>query len=78
VDVYFVVIQCPNTGKATRTGVELPDISAFKFIALAPVSSACDQCSEVHTWSQKDAWIERRDASRVHVRAAARRVNAAS
>jgi hypothetical protein len=78
VDVYFVVIECPNTGKATRTGVELPDISGFKFMGLSPVNSACEHCPEVHTWTQKDAWVERRDASRVHIRVAARPVDAAS
>jgi hypothetical protein len=69
VNVYFVVIQCPNTGKATRTGCEIDDIAAFKFMGLLPVSSACEQCSEVHVWTQRDAWIERRNASRIHIRA---------
>ena len=72
-DVCFVVIQCPNTGKATRTGLELPDISGFTFMGLAPISSTCEHCPEAHTWTQKDAWIERRDASRVHVRATVQR-----
>ena len=67
-DVYFIVIECPKTGRATRTGCEIGDISAFKFMGLAPVDSACEHCTEVHTWTQKDAWIERRDASRVHIR----------
>mgnify|MGYP000644213933 CR=1 FL=1 len=27
VDIYFVVVACPNTGRAARTGVELTDLA---------------------------------------------------
>ena len=70
-DVYYNVwIKCRTTGKATRTGCELDDIGSFKFTGLLPVTSACEHCHEAHTWTQKDAWIQRHRASRVHVRAA--------
>ena len=69
-DVYHVVIACPNTGKATRTGLELEDIDAFKFVGLMPTSCDCQHCLERHAWVHRDAWIERRGGSRVHVRAA--------
>ena len=70
VDIYFVVVACPNTGRAARTGVELTDLAEFPFTGLLPDSFACGHCHESHTWSQKDAWIERGQASRLHVRPA--------
>ena len=69
-DVYNVVIQCPNTGKATRTGCELDDIADFRFIGLQPQPSVCEHCHETHIWTRRDAWVERQNASGVHVRAA--------
>lgn len=69
-DIYFVVIACPNTGRAARTGVELTDLSEFAFAGLMPQRFACQHCSETHSWSNKDAWIEKHEASRLHVRAA--------
>jgi hypothetical protein len=69
-DVYYVVIECPNTGRATRTGIEVADIAAFHFVGLQPTPCQCQQCPDVHVWTHKDAWIERHQASRVHVRAA--------
>jgi hypothetical protein len=66
-DVYVVVIQCPNTGKATRTGHEIEDMDQFKYVGLLPETTACVHCNETHTWTSKDAWIERHNASRVHV-----------
>jgi hypothetical protein len=70
VDDYFVMIKCPNTGKGVRTGVELPDMASFQFVGLLPEEVACPHCPEIHTWSNKDAWMERHGASRVHVRPA--------
>lgn len=69
-DVYQVVIECPNTGKATRTGLELSDIATFAFVGLLPESCQCQHCHEAHVWSQKDAWVERHGGSRIHVRSA--------
>lgn len=70
VDIYYVVIACPNTGRAARTGVELTSIEQFAFAGLLPEQFACQHCYESHTWSHKDAWIERHQASRLHVRPA--------
>jgi hypothetical protein len=67
-DVYYVVIECPTTGKATRTGVELPDLDGFRFVGLTAQACRCEHCPETHTWSNRDAWPERHQASRVHVR----------
>lgn len=69
-DVYYVVIKCPVNGKATRTGVELPDLAGFRFVGLSPEACPCEQCGDTHVWTNKDAWPERRQASRVHVRIA--------
>jgi hypothetical protein len=65
VDIFRVLIACPNTGKATPTGHELPDLDAFKFIGLLPEEIACEHCHERHTWQRTDAWVEQRNASRV-------------
>lgn len=69
-DVYFVVIECPNTGKATRTGIELADISAFSFVGLLAQETKCQHCNDLHPWTQRDAWVERNQSSRVHIRPA--------
>lgn len=55
-DVLTIVFQCPNTGKATRTGHEVADVSQFKFIGLLPETVQCEHCPETQTWSQEDAW----------------------
>lgn len=73
-DIYYVVIECPNTGRATRTGLELSELAAFDFVALLPQTCTCQQCHETHTWSRKDAWLERHPASRLRVRAAVARL----
>ena len=69
-DVYYVVIKCPVTGRATRTGVELPDLAGFRYVGLNPEPCPCQHCGESHVWTNKDAWPERHQASRVRVRAA--------
>ena len=70
-DVYTIVFQCPNTGKATATGHEVADIAEFKFIGLLPEAVRCEHCHEHHIWTQKDAWpMARQNASRVRVPAA--------
>lgn len=70
-DAYRIVIECPNTGKATRTGHEVADIRDFKFIGLLPEVVQCEHCNESHTWRQKDAWpVGRPNASRIRLPAA--------
>jgi hypothetical protein len=69
-DIYYVVIKCPNTGRGTRTGLELSEFSAFEFVGLMPQTIDCQHCNARHTWTKKDAWMERHGASRVHVRPA--------
>jgi hypothetical protein len=61
-DVYSVVIECPNTGKATQTGHELSDLAQFKYVALLPESVRCEHCYETHTWTQRMAWITRQNS----------------
>jgi hypothetical protein len=70
VDVYRVMIDCPQSGAATPTGVELSDLMSFAFIALMPQAVVCIHCHERHVWTRRHAWLERRAASRVRVRAA--------
>lgn len=56
-DIYHVVIQCPETGKAVRTGVELTNVTAFGAVAPRPRACACEHCGSWHVWSQHDAWL---------------------
>lgn len=71
VDVYRIMIACPNTGLATPTGVEVDELAAFDFVGLMPQQASCAHCPEVHVWTRRQAWLERRNASRVRMRAAA-------
>ena len=69
-DFEHQLVAALPTGRAARTGVELTDLAEFPFAGLLPASLACDHCHESHTWNQKHAWIERAQASRLHVRPA--------
>jgi hypothetical protein len=70
-EVFSIVVECPTTGRATRTGHEVADIAGFNFVGLLPETVQCEHCSESHTWSQKDAWpVARQNASRVRLPAA--------
>lgn len=62
-DVYRVVIKCPNTGRAIPTGHELSNLEGFAAIGLQPEACRCPYCPSWHVWRHGDAWIER-DASR--------------
>jgi hypothetical protein len=71
-DVYAAVIECPNTGKATRTGHDLSDLAQFIYLGLLPETVYCSHCGDAHTWTNRDAWLQRQDACRVHIPAARR------
>lgn len=57
-NIYHVLIQCPETGMAVRTGVELTDIAAFQAVAVRPRACACEHCGSWHVWSRHDAWLD--------------------
>jgi len=59
VDVYRVVIQCPNTGKSTSAGHEFEHLEAFDLIGRVPEAVKCEHCHEWHIWRHADAWVER-------------------
>lgn len=60
----------PVTGRGTRTGIEVPDIGSFDFRGLMPTTCLCQVCGHTHLWRHADAWLERQQASRVHIRPA--------
>jgi hypothetical protein len=66
-DLYTVVFACPNTGKATPTGHEISDLAAFTFIGLARESCRCQHCHEFHVWHHDQAWLTRREGSRIRL-----------
>lgn len=52
----LLFIKCPNTGKSTPTGIDVPeemDLSGF-----SQNSTSCPHCPEMHTWDGKDAFFE--------------------
>lgn len=58
-DAYFVVIACPKTGKAVRTGLWLRALAAFEVVEIAEASVQCPHCAGRHEWGKGDAWLER-------------------
>ena len=66
-DVYRVVIKCPNTGRAIPPGHELASLDGFADIGLQPEACRCPYCPSWHVWRHTDAWIER-GASRASAR----------
>ena len=57
---YYVVIECPDTGKALRTGVELDDLAAFDLPSFVAKPCLCPHCGKWHVWTRGDAWLEGR------------------
>ena len=56
-----VLIKCPKTGKAIRTGIDLPK-QAFEHSTFTNNATSCPECGRSHTWSKKDAWVEDKGA----------------
>jgi hypothetical protein len=57
-DAYYVVIACPETGKAVRTGLWLRGLAAFEATEIAGAPVQCPHCAQRHQWSKADAWLE--------------------
>ena len=52
------MVECPETGKAIRTGVELPTLEAFDAVALDRRLVQCPHCRQWHHWGKHDVWLE--------------------
>jgi hypothetical protein len=64
-DVWVVMIECPLTDRGTPTGDELTDLAQFQFVGHVRQTAICVHCREAHTWTRRDAWIERHTRPRV-------------
>jgi hypothetical protein len=52
-----VMIKCPETGKAIRTGMSM-DKGSFDSSTLTNNSVGCSECGGSHTWSKEDSWLK--------------------
>jgi hypothetical protein len=50
----MVMIDCPNTGRAVSTGIEMFSIEPLPTVAAQTV---CPFCGRVHKWTKNDAWL---------------------
>ena len=61
-----VLIRCPRTGKAIRTGIAVNSQVTFDAKPIGKRSLHCPHCRDQHVWSKEDAFLEqqRRHAPR--------------
>jgi hypothetical protein len=50
----MVMIDCPNTGRAVSTGIEMLSIEPLPTVTAQTV---CSVCGRVHKWTKNDAWL---------------------
>ena len=51
----MVMINCPKTGKAGATGIDMT-VKSFETVTLRDNTfAACPACNGMHTWDTKDA-----------------------
>jgi hypothetical protein len=49
-----LMIQCPSTGRAISTGIEMTAIDQLPIVV---AKAACPACGHVHEWTRNDAWL---------------------
>ena len=52
----FVMITCPQTGRAVPTGIET-DAKTFSQLPDVVSKSKCPECGLVHVWWTREAWL---------------------
>lgn len=55
---YHLVVECPETGRAVRTGWVIDALGAFDTLPSVPQALRCPHCGREHLWSKLDAWLE--------------------
>ena len=60
------MIQCPSTGRAVSTGIEM--IAAVDELPTVKATTVCSACGRVHEWTKDDAWLADGGQYRVLVR----------
>jgi hypothetical protein len=49
-----VMIDCPDTGRAVSTGIEMLSIEPLPMVTATTV---CPVCGRLHRWTKDDAWL---------------------
>ena len=52
------MVRCAESGEAVPTGIRIDAPSLKAKAASTKTTFKCAHCSQEHTWSPKDAWIE--------------------
>ena len=50
----MVMIDCPSTGRAVSTGIEMFSIEP---LPLVTATTVCPFCGRLHKWTKNDAWL---------------------
>ncbi len=50
----IVMIDCPDTGRAVSTGIEMFSIEPLPMVTATTV---CPVCGRTHKWTKDDAWL---------------------
>ena len=50
----ILMINCPSTGRAVSTGIEMSGIDQLPTV-IATIE--CSMCGRVHEWTKDDAWL---------------------
>ena len=50
----ILMINCPSTGRAVSTGIEMSGVDQLPTVI---ATTECSACGRVHEWSKDDAWL---------------------
>jgi hypothetical protein len=50
----MIMIDCPNTGRAVSTGIEMFSIEPLPTVTAQTV---CPFCGRLHKWTKNNAWL---------------------
>jgi hypothetical protein len=50
----IITINCPSTGRAVSTGIEMSSIEQLPTVTATTV---CSVCGRVHQWTRDNAWL---------------------
>jgi hypothetical protein len=52
----IIMINCPSTGRAVSTEIEMQNVDRLPTVIATMV---CSACGGVHKWTKNDAWLEK-------------------
>jgi hypothetical protein len=50
----ILMINCPSTGRAVSTGIEMSGVDQLPTVM---ATTECSACGRVHRWTKDDAWL---------------------